>query len=326
MQPDAARWFRFASLFLATLFGSLAAAFLFIVVTDPFDRGHLLSLLPPGVLDESPRTANASRGRDPRFNAAIFGNSHVQLLDPARLSDMTGLRFVQMTTPGTGPREQTALLKWFLRSHPSFDALVIGVDNQWCGQDPNPPILTPFPFWLYGDDLGYFGHLISGRSLDHGWRRVLIAMGRSPVTDPAGYWNYESWRTWSFHPALVERAPIDVSPVRAADLNFPSLDAMESLLVPLPADVRVVLVMPPVFYTSLPPQDTAFMRQMAACKADIVRRAAQRHWRFVDLYLDTPLSRDPENFWDASHVRMNIARLMEERISQDLPHVAHAGN
>src|SRR5580692_4556235 len=117
--PGAASWFHFTRFFLATLFGILAIAFLLILFTDPFDRGHGVSLLSPGVLDESPRTANVSRGRDPRFNSAIFGNSHVQLLDPERLSDVD-FQFVQMSTPGTGPREQAALMRWFMRNHRSI--------------------------------------------------------------------------------------------------------------------------------------------------------------------------------------------------------------
>jgi hypothetical protein len=324
MGPKTTLWFRFAYFFLATLLGGFAAVFLLIVVTDPFDRGHRLSLLHAGILDESPRTANVSRGRDQRFNAAIFGNSHVQLLDPDRLSSITGFRFTQMSTPSTGPREQVTLLKWFVRNHSNTKVIVVGVDNPWCSQDSNPPVTKPFPFWLYGDDLDYFSHVFGTRSLDLGWRRVLIALDRSPVTDPAGYWNYESGRTWSFHPSLSERAPVDLSPVAAPDLKFPSLDVLESILEPLPAGVRVVLVMPPVFYTVLPTPDTAAMHQIAGCKYDLVRRADEHRWLFIDFYSDTPLSRDPENFWDLSHVRINVAQLMEERIAEELSHVSDA--
>jgi hypothetical protein len=64
---------------------------------------------------------------------------------------------------------------------------------------------------------------------------------------------------------------------------------------------------------------------MTGCKYELARRAVQQHWHFVDFYSDTPLSRDPENFWDASHVRMNAARIMEERVAQELSHVSHAG-
>jgi hypothetical protein len=230
-----------------------------------------------------------------------------------------------MTTPSTGPREQITLLKWFLRHHSEIGAIVAGIDSTWCEQDPNPGLFHPFPFWLYGDGLDYFAHILGTRSLDHGWRRILIAAGRSPVTDPAGYWNYESGRTWSFHPELYERAPSDhLSPAAAPDLKFPSLDVLESVLAPLAADVRVVLVMPPVFYTHLPTPAVAAAHQAAGCKYDIVRRGARHGWSFVDFYSDTALTRDPENFWDTGHVSTKAALLMEERIAQELLQASEA--
>jgi len=32
----------------------------------------------------------------------VFGNSRGQLLDPEKMSETTGLSFVQLTTPGSG--------------------------------------------------------------------------------------------------------------------------------------------------------------------------------------------------------------------------------
>jgi len=322
--PAAASWVRFAGSFIAALFGIFALSFLFILVTDPFDRGHPVSLLPAGVLDENPRTANVSRGHDPRFNAAIFGNSHVQLIDPDRLSGFTGFQFVQMSTPAAGSREQTALMQWFMRNHPSIRAMVVGIDDRWCEQDSALPLTHPFPFWLYGSDLNYFMRVVSTRSLEHGWRRLRIARDASPVTDPSGYWDYEQPGRWAARPpAPADRPPVDLSPASTTDMEFPALDQLESVSAQLPADTMIVLVMPPVYYTSLPAADSAEARQMAGCKFDLLRRAAQRHWHFIDFYSDTPLSHDPENFWDATHVRMNIARVMEMRIAEEVSQLSH---
>ncbi len=125
--------------------------FALVILVDPYDSGRFGFIGIKGISDESPRTANASRGRDPQFNAAVFGNSTGQLLKPAELSRATGVRFVQLTVPGTGPREQIALLRWFVRHHARADALVIVTDPVWCTDDPALPILNPFPFWLYSD-------------------------------------------------------------------------------------------------------------------------------------------------------------------------------
>ena len=56
-----------------------------------------------GVDDEAPLTANASRARDPQFDSAIIGNSTGQLLNPAELSQATGMRFVQLVGAGRRP-------------------------------------------------------------------------------------------------------------------------------------------------------------------------------------------------------------------------------
>jgi hypothetical protein len=47
-------------------------------------------------------------------------------------------------------------------------------------------------------------------------------------------------------------------------------------------------------------------------------RASQRNWRFIDYLLDTPLSRNSENFWDAEHFRMNVAQAIEQRIAEEV--------
>ena len=104
-----------------------------------------------GVDDASPRTANASRARDPQFDSAVIGNSTGQLLKPSELSGLTGRSFVQLTVPGTGPREQLAIMDFFVRQHPQVGALVIVTDASWCQRDPALPMQHPFPFWLYGE-------------------------------------------------------------------------------------------------------------------------------------------------------------------------------
>src|SRR5580700_2687055 len=91
-------WRRFALAFLTVFFGVIGSIYAALVAIDPYDTGRFPTPLKPGVLDGNQRTANASRGRDPRFNAAVIGDSRGQLLDPEKLSRTTGLEFVQLTT------------------------------------------------------------------------------------------------------------------------------------------------------------------------------------------------------------------------------------
>ena len=159
-------WGRWLASFLGALALGCAVVFAIVLIVDPYGSGRVGLTGIKGVNDASPRTANASRARDPQFDAAVFGNSTGQLLNPSELSRLTGTRFVQLTVPGTGPREQLAIIEYFLRHHPKAAAIVIVTDASWCTRDPTLPLQHPFPFWLYGEsDLDFFGRLFSGRAL-----------------------------------------------------------------------------------------------------------------------------------------------------------------
>src|SRR5258708_11320722 len=110
-------WRRFAILFLALFGGGVGLVYAALLVIDPYDTGRFPTFMKPGVVDSGQRTSNASHGRDPRFNAAVIGNSRGQMLDPARLSELTGLSFVQLTTPASRPPEQMAMLRSFMAHH-----------------------------------------------------------------------------------------------------------------------------------------------------------------------------------------------------------------
>src|SRR5690606_37526867 len=98
---DAAPWRRFALTLVAVTAAALLALVAVAYAVDPYDSGRSALFEKPGVRPQGPRTANASRGRDPAFNAAIFGNSRIQLIPPERLDKATGLDFVQLAVPGS---------------------------------------------------------------------------------------------------------------------------------------------------------------------------------------------------------------------------------
>jgi hypothetical protein len=287
--------------------------FALVILIDPYDSGRFGLIGIKGISDESPRTANASRGRDPRFNAAVIGNSTGQLLKPAELSQATGARFVQLTVPGTGPREQLALLHWFVRHHPRPDALVIVTDTAWCTDDPELRLLNPFPFWLYSDnDLEYLGRLFSSRALDRTVRRVQLALGLRTPSAPDGYWDYEQLGHAEYRPA-----PSPVAPPEAA-MDFPAIQPLANFLAGIP-DIPVVLVMPPVIASNLPPPDSYRSARLAICKTALAGLVAGRpHSNFLDFRVDDPLTRDQSNFLDPLHYRAQIARRMEARIAESL--------
>jgi hypothetical protein len=266
------------------------------------------------VSDGDPRTANISRGRDQRFNAAIFGNSRAMLLDPARLNALTGFKFVHLTTPSSGAREQVTLLRYFSRLHEDAAAIVM-LDPRWCWRDPAIAPQVPFPFELYGDDIHYFSALLNSRAVVKAYKRVMLAFGKLPATDPSGYIDFETTMHWTFNLPRPERAVVDLAPTQPADPPFPAIDLVDQALSELPQLTAVVLFWPPLYYTELPDAGSKEAREIAGCKYLLAQRSApHRNWRTVDFLLDTPMSRDPVNFLDAGHFRQATARVIERRI------------
>jgi hypothetical protein len=341
--PSAVVWRRFALLFLGVFATVVGIAYAFIVLVDPYDSGRFVSfgLRSPydsptqrladvtggisasgtassrasfGDTDTSQRTSNVALGRSPRFNAAIFGNSHGQLLSPERLSRATGLAFVQLTVPGSNVREQLAMMHWFIAHHTDIGAMVLAIDERWCVTDPALPVRTPFPFWLYSDsNLVYLSHAMSTRSLRDSIRRVAAAFGSPPAVDPAGYADYEMGKTWSFKPGPPATADdFPVSDGRSSR-DFPGLIRLDAMLGEIPAATLVVIVMPPQFYTRLPPAGTPAAQFRDACKDRIAARA--RGGAFIDFLVDSEIARAPENFMDDEHYRANIARIIEADIA-----------
>jgi hypothetical protein len=328
--PPEPVWRRFAVTFMAAFFGGLSLIYAALVLIDPYDTGRFATFMRPGVVDGNQRTASASRGRDPRFNAAVIGNSRGQLLDPQLLSQATGLDFVQLTTPGSGPNENITVMRYFMRHHSRIAALVLSADERWCGHDPSLPVIFPFPFWLYRGDLEYLEHLLSTRAVTAARNRIALAMGLRPPTDPRGYSDYETGRVWTFHPGIAGAATeFESANADALSPNtyFPALAELDAVLAAMPSDTGFVIVMPPVYRAVLAHPGTQLAADLLACKAELARRLADRERSgFLDFLFDGPISRDPENFMDPQHYRMNIARMIEARIAAVLARgpAAHA--
>ncbi len=306
-------WRRCAIAFLTVFFGGIGLIYAFLLVADPYDTGRLPTPLPTGVVDIERRTASASRGRDPRFNAAIFGNSRSQMLDPAKLSQATGFSFVSLSTPAAGPREEMLMTRYFLRYHPGAEALVFSIDERWCGHDPSMPLTIDFPFWLYRDNLEYFENLLSTRAFNAAQSRVKLALGRVAPTDPRGFADYETGHVWNFHPP----ATIDAgTPAAAVEPNtfFPALQSFDVLLSELPRQIKFVIMMPPVYHLQLPRAGTQDAADLLACKVELARRLGRRGLAFLDFLVDGPIARNPENFMDMVHYRFDVAHIIEDRI------------
>ena len=317
-QIDDDAWRRFVLRFLAAFVGFLAATLVFVILIDPYDSGRFPDIGITGVSDTNQRTANVGLGRSDKFDAAIFGNSHGQLLDPERLSQATGLSFVQLTIPGAFAPEQLAVLHWFVRHHPRIGALVLAADERWCSEDPRP--WKWFPFWLYGDsDLQYLANLLNTRSAGAAVRRIEHALGLLQPSDPRGYEDYErrlpAGYTYDFaNPPAPER---DLVPRRPGPLSFPAIDRLAAEIAATPA-APLVVVFPPVYVAALP-GDAESLAVIDECKARLARLAAGTpRGGFLDFLVDSPIARDQASFQDIDHYRAPVARRIEAEIARVL--------
>lgn len=310
-----AGWGGFGRTFLgaATLLVAALLALAFLV--DPYDSGRSPLKLKTGVSPQGPRTAAASRGRDPHFSGAIFGNSHIQLVSPELLTQKTGIPFASLIAPATGPREALVLLDWFLRHRKEpAKALVIGIDVRWCTPDPALTIEKPFPFWLFERSTSrYLAGLVRFDVIEETLRRLRYLSAKAPErARPDGYWDYEAgYEVQGFHSDPVRRAKL-LEPLDTSGGNitgpFPAEAALRELLSRMAPDVPVVLVRPPNFISALPTPGSAGARADAACRDAYAKLVANRPKTvLIDWRIDRPENREPDNYFDHTHYRQRIA-------------------
>lgn len=310
-----ARWGGFGRTFLLAAALLTAALLALAFLIDPYDSGRSPLQLKTGVSPQGPRTAAASRGRDPQFSGAIFGNSHIQLVSPEQLAQKTGIAFVSLIAPATGPRESLVLLDWFLRHRKEpAKALVIGIDVRWCTADPTLATEKPFPFWLFeASTPRYLAGLMRFDVIEETLRRLRYLSAKAPErARPDGYWDYEAgYEVQGFHSDPVRRAkllePLDISGGNATG-PFPAAAALRELLDKLAPGVPVVLVRPPNFVSALPAPNSAAASADAACRDAYSRLATERpRTALVDWRIDRPENREPDNYFDHTHYRQKIA-------------------
>ena len=309
---------------LQACFGTLAGAALLVlalmVLVDPYDSGKLGLLGIDGVDNRLTQITAASRARDPNFNAAILGNSTAQMIDPATLSRATGLRFVQLYMTGSIPHEQLAVLDFFLRHHEQVGALVIAADPGWCVHARPTEEGVPFPYWLYDKSVvTYAVRLISWQAIEQAFQRLSIGLGRRQRMNPDGFVSYEDiWPTGQFKEVGWPRDPV---PALSAEMRttFPEIAALGDIVRKLPADVPVVIIVPPTFAATVPKPGTETALERGACDAALKAIVAGRpRSNFVSYRVDNALTRDRDNFVDFIHYRPKLARAIEQGIVASL--------
>ena len=316
---DTTDWSRCLRACLVTLAICASLLFAFTIAVDPYDSGKFGLFGINGVADRNTLTANASRARDASFDSAIIGNSTALLINPTALSQATGLHFVQLSVVGGSPREELAVLDFFLRHHGHVGALVIGADPSWCVHEQNNKP-RPFPYWLYGRSrFVYAGALFSGAAIEHAVQRVQIGLGKRQRSDPTG--TFDSEDTWPIGEFRDTNRPADPLPAESAALRdvLPWVSKLDEVIKQLPGDVPVVVLVPPTVASTVAQPGTPEAADRKACNAALKRTIAGRpHSNFINYRIDNALTRDRANFIDYIHYRSNIAARIAAGITASL--------
>jgi hypothetical protein len=302
----AALWRRWLLILLATLVTSSVAVFAAVVMLDPYSTGRLTPIQRVDIAIPTRTFVVAGLARDPRFNAAVLGNSHGMSIEPEILDAATGARFVQLWVYGQLPPDTMFLLDVFDRlHHAQRPTLVVVFDFFWCDAERGRSLNTELPRWLFeGSDLNYLRKLPSPLAVIGALRRLLILGGLAAPAGRADGFVPDFWNPGNR--AVFSREMVGmVRPTDIPDMGepYPYMEDLAGHLAKLDPDSRVVLVLPPEYIDALPVPGSAAQAKEDRCK-DRAREIARLrpNTGFVDLQVDGPLARDSANFIDARHV------------------------
>lgn len=311
-------WARWIRIYLTATLATTLALWGLLILLDPFSTGRLTFIRRIHVATTHLLLGHAARVRDPRFNAAIIGNSHALPLDPRRIGGATRLRFTQLGAAGLYPIEMYVLANAFQRHHPNVDAFVVMLDEMFCDIQPRE-IREPadFPAFLFeGSDLDYARQLLFPAAFEAAFWRAGILLGfagepgRPDGFDPINFLP----RTWA---ARQTRIAGYQRPTGAPSAGGPppAMALLQSFLAGLPPNAAVVLFFTPIPVTTLPAPGSAAMRWLDQCKSGY-RDIANRRPRtvLVDRMLEDGFSSNLSNFEDSIHVRNQVAPVLEADI------------
>ena len=110
----------------------------------------------------------------------------------------------------------------------TYGAFVIVTDLAWCSHDPDLPLYTAFPFWLYGDNRTYLANVLSSKSLDRAVWRIGVALGLQQTVDPVGYYDFLKGRDVVFMPEFGD--PSEDTRNLQLPHRLPWIDRLRALL------------------------------------------------------------------------------------------------
>jgi len=229
---------------------------------------------------------------------------------------------VQLSVFSTGPGDQLAMARAFVRAHGDRPtALLFTLDQTWC--DASETTVYPhFPFWLYDSrNAEYARNIFSPDAVEAAFRRLAIrAFGARPAGPADGYDPQEP----AWPPDMVARDMARARPEAAApDPRFPHAARLAQLLSAAPAATQVALVVLPHYISFVPVPGSPAAAALEACKAAFRTIAESRSGvTFIDFLRDDAAARDGANFADVTHAHDGFVRVLTQRLAPALRRAA----
>ncbi len=309
---------------LATAIGLVAAVYAFVVLVDPWDT---LPLSPPALrvpISSNARYSFPALARSPRFDSIVLGTSTARLLVPTQLDGPFGAHFANLAMNSATAWEQVQLLHVFLRAHPAPRAVLIGLDQQYCGPDAPETTPRPFPGWMYSPNrwLGYRQMFTPYAVQEAANQFAVLTRLRRPTYGTDGYTRFVPDDA-AYDPVRVDAAfarwpPLDPTlAVPGEPVALPALTRLTEALAAIPPSTRIVLFFVPLHLSQQGAPGTRDAVRWAACKAAVVALAKAGAGRatVLDFLWASPITTDRANYWDPLHYRVAIAARLAQSLA-----------
>ena len=155
--------------------------------------------------------------------------------------------------------------------------------------------------------------------MEHAFQRLRSVSACAKRNDPSGFFSYEDiWLPGTFNEINRPRDPAPVA-TAAERVILPEVARLDAAIKKLPADIPVVVVVPPTYYPTIAVSGTAAGQDREVCNAALKRVVAGRpHSNFINYRIDNAMTRDVANFADFIHYRPKIARKIHEGIAASI--------
>jgi hypothetical protein len=319
-------WRRFWTTALGTTLG--------LAGVDPYGSVRFSLPLERAPITQNQRFSYPAIARSPAFDSLVMGTSTSRLLRPAKLDELFGGRFANLSLNSGTAYEQTQLLKLFARHNADARTVILGIDIVWCevGERYEEFTFRPFPPWLYDENpWNDLLHVFNLPTIEQAGRLIAYLAGlRERNYDPDGYANFlpppgeydlarvrrgiygtEEPRA---RPAVVP--PASPGAAERRGWRFPTHALMREMLSALPADTLKVLYFVPYHHYGQPAEGSPEEARWQECKRRLTRMAGEfRNAHVLDFMFASEITRRDENYWDMLHYTVDVADRVSELIA-----------